>query len=131
MSNSVLRDKNDKILNPNIPRYDKRLRKVLWTNPNPSQEMGADVLINLSSDDYDELEWIFSYSTTASNNFSSCCLKGENVITITIGYNDSALIRRIIDYVNDKQYKSRVAKWGTSDSNTHVIPVKIIGIKNS
>lgn len=131
MSNSVLKDKNDKILNPNIPRYEKRLRKVLWTNPNPSQEMAADVLFNLSSDDYDELEWIFSYSTTASNNFSFCCLKGENVTAITIGYNDSTLIRRIIDYVNDKQYKSRVAKWGTSDSNTHVIPVKIIGIKNS
>ena len=131
MSNSVLKDKDNKILNPKIPRYEKRLRKVLWTNSNPSQEMGADVVINLSSSDYDELEWLFAYSTTAGNNFSACCLKGKNVIAATIGYNDATLIRRIIDYVSDTQYKSRVAKWGTVDSNTHIIPVEIIGIKNS
>ena len=131
MSNSVLMDKDENILNPNIPRYEKRLRKVLWTNSNPSQEMGADVVINLSSNDYDELEWIFAYSTSASNNFSSNCLKGENVMTITIGYNDATLIRRIIDYVSDTQYKSRMAKWGATDSSTHCIPIKVIGIKNS
>ena len=131
MSNSVLMDKDENILNPNIPRYEKRLRKVLWTNSNPSQEMGADVVINLSSNDYDELEWIFAYSTTAGNNFSACCLKGENVTASTIGYNDATLIRRIIDYVNDTQYKSRIAKWGTSDSSNNCIPISVIGIKNS
>ena len=52
-------------------------------------------------------------------------------MTITIGYNDATLIRRIIDYVSDTQYKSRVAKWGTTDSSKHCIPVKVIGIKNS
>lgn len=131
MSNSVLMDKDENILNPNIPRYEKRLRKVLWTNSNPSQEMGTDVLINLSSNDYDELEWIYQYSTTADNNFSVSCLKGKTIIAGTVGYNDATLIRRIFDYVNDTQYKSRVAKWGTIDSNTHIIPVEIIGVKNS
>lgn len=131
MSNSVLKDKDNKILNPKIPRYEKRLRKVLWTNSNPSQEMGADVVINLSSSDYDELEWLFAYSTTAGNNFSVSCLKGKNIMAVTVGYNDATLIRRIFDYVNDTQYKSRVAKWGTVDSNTHIIPIEIIGIKNS
>lgn len=131
MSNSVLKDKDKNILNPKIPRYEKRLRKVLWTNSNPSQEMGADVPINLSSSDYDELEWLFAYSTSASNNFSSCCLKGENVAASTIGYNDSTLIRRIIDYVSDNQYKARVGKRGNEDAPTHCIPLKVIGIKNS
>ena len=111
--------------------YINNMRKVLWTNSNPSQEMGADVVINLSSNDYDELEWIFAYSTTAGNSFSSNCPKGENVTASTIGYNDATLIRRIIDYVNDTQYKTRVAKRDTSDSSAHVIPVKVIGIKNS
>ena len=131
MSNSVLMDKDENILNPKIPRYEKRLSKILWTNSNPSQEMGADVVINLSSNDYDELEWIFAYSTSASNNFSSNCLKGGNVAASIIGYNDATLIRRIIDYVSDMQYKSRIAKWGTTDSSSHCIPVKVIGIKNS
>lgn len=130
-TNETLNDKDDSILDPKIPRYEKRLSKVLWTNSNPSQDMGADVPINLSSSDYDELEWIFAYSTSASNNFSFCCLKGENVTASTIGYNDGTLIRRIIDYVSDTQYKSRIAKWGATDSSTHCIPVKVIGVKHS
>lgn len=109
--------------------YINSIRKVLWTNSNPSQEMGADVPINLSSSDYDELEWVFAYSTTADNNFSVSCLKGKNITAVTVGYNDGTLIRRICDYVSDTQYKSRVAKWGTVDSNTHIIPVSVIGIK--
>lgn len=131
MSNSVLKDRDNNILNPKIPRYEKRLRKVLWTNSNPSNEMGAGVFINLSSNDYDELEWIFVYSNSAGNNFSSSCLKGESVMSSTLGYNDASPIRRIIDYVNDKQYKTRVGRWQDSDSSAHCIPIKVIGIKNS
>ena len=131
MSNSVLMDKDENILNPNIPRYEKRLRKVLWTNSNPSQEMGADVLINLSSDDYDELEWVCAYSKSNSNNFSVSCLKGNSILISIASYTDGALLRRIIDRVTDTQYKSRVAKRVTVDTSEHVIPVKVIGIKNS
>lgn len=131
MSNSVLMDKDENILNPNIPRYEKRLRKVLWTNSNPSQEMGADVLINLSSDDYDELEWVCAYSKSNSNNFSVSCLKGNSILISIASYTDGALLRRIIDRVTDTQYKTQVAKRATADTSDHVIPVKVIGIKNS
>lgn len=131
MSNSVLMDKDENILNPNIPRYEKRLRKVLWTNSNPSQEMGADVVINLSSSDYDELEWLFAYSTTANNAISVNCLKGMNVHVITMGYNSPTLIRRTISYVSDTQYSTNVAKFAEADSTTALIPIMIIGIKNS
>ena len=131
MSNSVLKDKDENILNPNIPRYEKRLRKVLWTNSNPSQEMGADVVINLSSSDYDELEWVFAYSTTANNGLSVNNLKGTSVHAITMGYNNPTLIRRVINYVSDIQYITSIAKFGDVDSTTALIPVKVIGIKNS
>ena len=131
MSNSVLMDKDENILNPNIPRYEKRLRKVLWTNSNPSQEMGADVPINLSSSDYDELEWVFAYSTTANNAISVNCLKGMNITVITMGYNSPTLIRRVINYVSDTQYSTMNGKFGDVDSTTALIPVKVIGIKNS
>lgn len=131
MSNSVLMDKDENILNPNIPRYEKRLRKVLWTNSNPSQEMGADVPINLSSSDYDELEWVFAYSTTANNAISVNCLKGMPVHVVSMGYNNPTLIRRVINYVSDIQYTSNIAKFGDADSTTALIPIMIIGIKNS
>lgn len=131
MSNSVLMDKDENILNPNIPRYEKRLRKVLWTNSNPSQEMGADVVINLSSDDYDELEWIFEYSNSANNAISVSCLKGQNVHVITMGYNNPTLIRRVINYVSDTQYSTMNGKFGDADNATMLIPLSVIGIKNS
>ena len=111
--------------------YINNMRKVLWTNSNPSQEMGANVLINLSSSDYDELEWIFAYSTSNSNNFSVSCLKGNSILISIVSYTDGVSLRRIIDRVSDTQYKTRVAKRATADTSAHVIPVKVIGIKNS
>lgn len=129
--NEVLKDKDEKILNPKIPRYEKRIRRLLWVNSNPTQIMDANVTINLSSDDYDELEWAFAVTNTSQNIFSVNCLKGKGVIAISLGYGDGALIRRIIDYVSDTQYKTRIAKLGTSDSNVHCIPLQIVGIKNN
>ena len=109
---------------------DNKSRKVLWTNPDPTQEMGAGVLINLSSNDYDELEWIFAYSTTANNAISVNCLKGTPVHVITMGYNSPTLIRRVINYVSDTQYSTMNGKFGDADSTAALIPVKVIGIKN-
>lgn len=131
MSNDVLKNKDNSVLNPKIPRYEKRLRKVLWTNSNPSQEMGADVPINLSSSDYDELEWLFAYSTSNSNNVSITCLKGNSLLISMISYADGVSLRRIINRISDTQYKTQIAKRDTSDSSAHVIPIKVIGIKNS
>lgn len=114
--------------NPN-KEYEKLKRKILWTNSSPSQEMGTGTLINLSSNDYDELEWIFAYSTTANNAISVNCLKGMSVHVISMGYNNPTLIRRTIDYVSDIQYISNIAKFGDVDSNTALIPIMVIGLK--
>lgn len=103
--------------------------QVLWSNPNPSGLVDATYVINLSSSDYDELRWIFTYSNTTNNQFSTNCLKGQNVMVVTIGYNNANLIRRIIDYVSPTQYKCRNARYGESDSAEHIIPIVVIGIK--
>ena len=116
--------------NPN-KEYEKLKRKVLWTNSNPSQEMGENVIINLSTDDYDELEWICAYSTSNSNNISESCLKGNSLLISAVSYTDGVSLRRIIDRVSDTQYKTRIAKRGQDETSAHVIPVKVIGIKNS
>ena len=111
--------------------YINNMRKVLWTNSNPSQEMGTGKLINLSSNDYDELEWVFAYSTTANNAISVNNLKGASVHVVTMGYNNPTLIRRVINYVSDTQYKTSIAKFGDADNATMLIPLSVIGIKNS
>lgn len=103
--------------------------KVLWSNPNSSGLVDATYVINLSSSDYDELRWIFTYSNTTDNQFSTNCLKGQNVMSVIIGYNNATLIRRIIDYVSPTQYKCRNARYGASDSAEHIIPIAVIGIK--
>lgn len=103
--------------------------KILWSNPDSSKVVDADYEINLSSSDYDELRWIFTYSTTTDNQFSTNCLKGMNVMAVTIGYNNASLMRRIIDYVSPTQYKCRVAMFNNSEAPENVIPVAVIGIK--
>lgn len=103
--------------------------QVLWSNPNPSGLVDATYVINLSSSDYDELRWIFTYSNSTNNQYSVSCLKGANVLGIEIGYNNPTLIRRIIDYVSDTQYKCRMAMFGDAESAEHIIPIAVIGIK--
>ena len=103
--------------------------QVLWSNPDPSNVVNADYVIDLSSSDYDELRWIFTYSNTTSNQFSTNCLKGQNVMATTIGYANASLMRRIIDYVSPTQYKCRVAMFNDTEAPGNVIPITVIGIK--
>lgn len=103
--------------------------QVLWSNPDPSNVVNADYVIDLSSSDYDELRWIFTYSNTTSNQFSVNCLKGMNVMATTIGYANASLMRRIIDYVSPTQYKCRVAMFNDTEAPGNVIPITVIGIK--
>ena len=109
--------------------YINKIIHILWTNSNPSNAMGANVQINLSSSDYDALLWIFAYSTTTNNGVSAICLKGQNVHATTMGYSNPTLVRRTINYVSNTLYTTNIAKFGDSDSNTQLIPVSVIGIK--
>ena len=106
--------------------------RELWTNSNPSSEMGADITIRLDSDDYDVIEWFYIYSTSEGNlkvQSSSSCVKGNNVMLTNIGYESNNTIRRILDYVNDTEYKARIGRNGNNDSAKHAIPIKAIGYK--
>lgn len=108
--------------------------KILWTNPSPTSEMVADTLIDLSSDDYDMLEWIYCYNINEANTLiqhSSSCLKGCSALLNIIGYASGLMMRRTLDYVNDKQYKARVGmNSSTNAADTVVcIPLYAIGYK--
>ena len=121
-----------KVLDENgLTYYNNKIKRtVLWTNNNPTEAMTTGRAITLNSADYDELEWIFAYSTTANNGLSVNCLKGQNVHATTMGYSNPTLVRRTINYVADTLYQASGGKYGDSDSDSMLIPVQVIGIKN-
>ena len=121
-----------KVLDENgLTYYNNKIKRtVLWTNNNPTEAMTTGRAITLNSADYDELEWIFAYSTTANNGLSINCLKGQNVHATTMGYSNPILVRRTINYVADTLYQASGGKYGDSDSDIMLIPVQVIGIKN-
>lgn len=119
-------------LEEEIEKLKEPQKKVLWENSSPSSEMPADTLIDLSSDEYDEILWFFRYNTSEANSIlqmSVSCLKGNGVILQGIGYSTNNTIRRILDYANDTQYKARIGKMNTTDDTSVAIPVVAIGIK--
>lgn len=118
-------------INSNEKKIDGKF-KILWENPNSMVAMNANTLINLSSQDYDELKWFYKYNLSEANSvlqMSISCRKGNGVILQGIGYSTNNTIRRIFDRVSDIQYKARIGKNRTEDSADVAIPVCIVGIK--
>lgn len=119
-------------LEEEIKKLKEPKRKILWQNTNPSSEMGADTIINLSSSDYDELIWFYIFSNSAGNlknQQSLSCQKGCTITLFTIGYSSNATVRRTIVYISDTQYKAAVGKRDTNDEPNCCIPVAVVGIK--
>lgn len=60
MSNSVLKDKDENILNPNIPRYEKLIATELFNNPDGA---GKDIELNDSLANYKYIEIYYTNPT--------------------------------------------------------------------
>ena len=60
MSNSVLKDKDDKILNPNIPRYEKLIAIELFNNPDGASR---DIELSDSLANYEYIEVYYTNPT--------------------------------------------------------------------
>lgn len=119
-------------LEEEIKKLKEPKRKILWENKNPSSEMGADAIINLSSSDYDELIWFFIYSNNTSNlrnQQSFSCQKGQTITLFGIGYSTGISVRRTIDYVSDTQYKTKTAIRDNTENNGYCIPIAVVGVK--
>ena len=58
--NKVLRDKNNKILNPNIPRYEKMVATELFNNPSGN---AGEITLNDSLTNYEYIEIYFTNPT--------------------------------------------------------------------
>lgn len=112
--------------------YINNRMKLLWTNPSPTSAMTVDSKINLSSDDYDLLVWVYGYNTSNTNlQNSSICVKGNNILLTMIGYSAGALQRRTLTYVSDTQYNVNAAYSSTGGTNTNTMNILlyVYGIK--
>lgn len=128
MANNILKDKKGNILNLIIPRYEKRRFKILWENTSKTP-MYEGTEINLSSNDYDMLLWVFSISVSGiKNNSISACMKGSNCILYSSTVNTNFQVRRQLTYVNDTKYTATVGYGIGGEDSYNAIPLYAIGI---
>ena len=104
--------------------------KILWTNPNPTDEMEDQTLITFSSDDYDVVTWVYDLNVGAGTRFysSQTCLKGQNTRLFAVilnATNDTAT--RDLYYVSDTQYSAAPGYLQDTLQNRRCVPICAIG----
>lgn len=119
------------VVNNNATELTNIMGKILWTNPNPTENFLAQT-ITLSSSNYDMYEVIFYGSKTKADTLTTGKIpKGENIFTMQV-YNVGAgnvLRTRAIKYIDDTTLN---VNEGFQDGNQALqvnIPAYIIGYK--
>ena len=130
-----------------LPKYLENMKLTkLWENPNIKQSMNYQTKIDLSSDDYDYMIWIFVFdinSTNLQNVPPVFILKGNDGYIAHAGdYNGGsgttwyvAGYRRTIGRITDTQYalSDGYVRWGGGSAqnivNDHLVPAIIYGGK--
>lgn len=104
--------------------------KILWTNPNPTDDFDPQT-ITLSSSDYDILEWYFNgnvQSSTALPCDSNRSIKGygtrlNSIVSNTMTY-------REIARNSDTSFSVGAGYSGADIQNRRCVPLYVVGIKN-
>lgn len=108
--------------------------KILWTNPNPTNEFASQT-ITLSSDDYDYLEFIFKsdYNDSTKVIISGRTIKGYGIRASYTSITSFRFWSRQINYNSETNYDigdcMLIASSSGSVSNTNLIPLYVIGYK--
>lgn len=102
----------------------------LWTNPNPSSEFSPQN-ITLSSNDYDELEWVYDLNINAPEKMYkiSKTLKGCG-IRLDGSAPDGSNSHRDCLYTDDTHYSINTGYSGTTVQNRRCVPIYITGYRN-
>lgn len=114
--NNVLKDKNSNILNPKIPRYEK---KIIWTNTDDTTSFPAKT-IALADDKYTFYEIIWRVSTTANNYLTTGKIpkgRGCQLVCLSSGVGDPLRVRSV-NYISSAQLNFRDAYKGSSATTT-------------
>lgn len=122
MANDVLKDKDNDIFNPKIPRYEEL---VLWENDNP--EAFATLNVTLSKGNYKRLRWYYYINTLADDEVLCVeSLKGFGTRLYTPTSNGSGYYR-MVTRNSDTSYT--VGNLNPSSSSTTLlVPFKVVGL---
>lgn len=118
-------------------------RTLLWENPSPNVAMENGTIINLSSDDYDALDWEYKVGPTSTTLNIQRSVKGHDVQLVYVGYTSQRTFAgRCIVRASDTSYNAQKAfgaiwsnganvSLNTTDSsiNDCCLPVRVYGIK--
>lgn len=114
-----------------VKNYINSKMQILWTNPDPTQEISEITNISLASSDYDMIEIYYVQETNKQDlMYSIKILKGKST-RMRISTTDGANIYRGITYISDTSYRIDLPYSDVSLPNIYslVIPVYIIGYK--
>lgn len=109
-----------------LDENNKNLKgKILWVNPNPTNNISTETTITLSSNDYDVLEIYYKLFASTTDMDIKKVVKGfsTRLTVIGVGYYS---MRRFI-YNNDITYTIGIDSENASDRS---IPLYIVGYKN-
>ncbi len=136
----LVNQKDNKIFNGIIPRYEELKNKILWINPLPQNSI-AEKTIELENDDYDYLEiYYYDWNNNGFKNLSSIrILKGYSGTFSTIFNNNGHLYfgERTLKRVNDTKYtlSQNYGLWfngpnyAIENINSVCVPIMIYGGK--
>lgn len=103
--------------------------QILWTNPNPTNEMSAGAKISLSSADYDMLEVIFVDNVASAE-------KGTLSVRMIKGYNwrlsnivNNVMTYRLITRNSDTEFTVGNGFAGTEIQERRCVPLYVMGYK--
>ena len=103
---------------------------ILWENNSPVSSF-TEQTIQLSSDNYDFLEFYFAYNNDDAieylNGFKT--YMGNGLIANLRGYTSDASLRRKVEYIDTTHYKIYSAYSGNSTDNSCLIPIYVVGYK--
>lgn len=94
MANNVLKNKDGEILNPKIPRYEK---KILWENDNDNSNFSSQS-INLNDSNYKYYEILWKVATNSNNYLSTGKIpkdKGCQLVCLSGGSGDPLRVRSV------------------------------------
>lgn len=120
------------LINENTELITKLKLKLLWTNPNPADEMSGNTNINLSSSDYDMLIWIFDFNTNVAPHIhnSAICLKGQNTrLCGMIANGSDNTATRNLNYSSDTKYIADAGYLKALEQNRRCVPIYCYGLK--
>lgn len=122
MSNSVLKDKTGKILNPKIPRYEE---KVLWVNNSPGAFDSLNV--TLSDGNYKKLKWYY-YINTLFDDEVLCVesLKGFGTRLYTPSSSGGIYFRTVTKNSNINYVVGSLIP--STETTNLLVPLKVVGI---